>query len=272
MLENKKIGFIGAGVMAEAIVRGLLKVGISPGSLLAYDPSDQRCALCRDELGIEVTDSRSVVRSADIVIIAVKPAVVTDVLEGVCDLLSADKLVISIAAGVRTDTIQEHLAEGVPVVRVMPNTPCLIGAGASALAPGRYADSVHMDLACEIFGSVGLAVRVTEDKLDAVTGLSGSGPAYVYMFIEALADGGVRMGLPKATALKLAAQTVAGAAEMVLETGEHPAELRDRVTTPGGTTITAITSLEKAGFRAAAMDAVAAAAQRSAELSAPKKH
>ena len=148
----------------------------------------------------------------------------------------------------------------------MPNTPCLIGEGAAAIAPGRHATSVHLDAVSEMFGAVGKVVRVAEDKMDAVTGLSGSVPAYVYTFIEALADGGVRMGLPRATALLLAAQTVVGAAEMVLQSGEHPAVLRDRVTTPGGTTIAGIAALEDAGFRSAVMNAVTDAARRSAEL------
>lgn len=272
MLENRRIGFIGAGMMAEAIARGLLKAGVDPSRISASDPDDRRRDLFRKELGVAATaDNRSVAESADIIIIAVKPYVVHEALSEMAGILKPKQLVISIVAGATTDSIQGKLGNNIPVVRVMPNTPALIGEGASAVAPGKYASSVHVDLASKIFSAVGKVVQVTEDKIDAVTGLSGSGPAYVYTFIEALADGGVRMGLPKAVALMLAAQTVAGAARMVLETGAHPAELRDRVMTPGGTTIAGMASLERSGFRSAAIEAVTAATNRSAELGKPSK-
>lgn len=267
MLDDKKIGFIGAGMMAEAIARGLLNAGVNPAQIMAADPDERRCAFFQGDLGIETTsDNRAVARFADILVLSVKPFAVQTVLSSVADVIDSSKLIISIAAGVKTETIQDELQAKVPVVRVMPNTPCLIGEGASALAPGKFANASHMDLAFEIFSAVGRAVRITEDKLDAVTGLSGSGPAYVYMLIEALADGGVRMGLPKGVALELAAQTVVGSAKMVLETGEHPAVLRDKVMTPGGTTIAGVTVLEKSGFRSAAIEAVTAATERSKEL------
>ena len=272
MLENKKIGFIGAGTMAEAIIRGLLKAGVSPAKLSASDPDERRRNLCQGELGITaVADNASMAQSSDIIILAVKPHVVHEVLVEIGGIFKTHQLLISIAAGVRIDSIQEKLGADVPVIRAMPNTPCLVGEGASAIAPGRFATSAHEDLASRIFSAVGRVAQVSEDKLDAVTGLSGSGPAYVYMFIEALADGGVRMGLPKETALVLAAQTVAGAAKMVLETGEHPAELRDRVMTPGGTTVAGVASLEGSGFRSAAIEAVTAATRRAAELGKLKK-
>lgn len=267
MLENKRIGFIGAGTMAEAIVRGLLKAGVGPAQISASDPDRRRRDFCQKELGIiTAADNASVAQSSDIIILAVKPHVVHEVLAEIGGILKPRQLLISIAAGVKTASIQGKLGADVPVVRAMPNTPCLIGEGASAIAPGKFAASVHIDLASRIFSVVGIAVQVTEDKMDAVTGLSGSGPAYVYMFIEALADGGVRMGLPKETALVLAAQTAAGAARMVLETGAHPAELRDRVMTPGGTTAAGVASLESYGFRSAAIEAVTAATNRAAEL------
>lgn len=272
MLKNKKVGFIGAGMMAEATVRGLLNSGIDTARVSVSDPDEQRRDFFRSELGVgSTTDNRSVAQSADILIIATKPYVVPEVLAEIGSTLKPKQLVVSIAAGVTIDSIQSELGTNVPVVRVMPNTPCLIGEGSTALAPGKYATSAHMDLAAEIFSAVGKVVRVTEDKMDAVTGLSGSGPAYVYTFVEALADGGVRMGLPKSVALVLAAQTVAGAARMVLETGEHPAKLRDRVMTPGGTTIAAMASLERSAFRSAVMEAVTAATNRSAELGKSEK-
>ena len=267
MLKNKKIGFVGAGVMAEAIARGLLKAGVSPEQINASDPDDRRRDLFGGQLGVKTTtDNAALVGFADIVILAVKPYVVARAVEEAHAALKPKQLFISIAAGVRTGSIESKLGDGTPVVRVMPNTPCLIGEGVSAIAPGRHAGAADLDVARSIFEAVGVVVEVTEDKMDAVTGLSGSGPAYVYMFIEALADGGLRAGLPKGTALLLAAQTVAGAARMVLETGEHPAVLRDRVMTPGGTTIAGVAMLEREGLRSAAMEAVKAATDRSAEL------
>ena len=267
MLQNKKIGFVGAGTMAEAIARGLLEAGLDPAHISASDPDSCRRDLFSKELGVGVSaDNGSVVRTSDIVILAVKPHTISQVVVEIGGILKAEQLLISIAAGVTTGSIQGKLGADVPVIRAMPNTPCLIGEGASAIAPGRHASPAHMKMASEIFGAVGKVVEVTEDKLDAVTGLSGSGPAYVYTFIEALTSGGVRMGLPKATALTLAAQTVTGAARMVLETNADPAELRDRVMTPGGTTAAGMASLERCGFQSAVIEAVTAATERAGEL------
>lgn len=272
MLSGKTIGFIGAGMMAEAIARGLIAAGLDPARMKAADPVKDRCEYWRAELGVEAcAENRTVAEWADIVILVTKPNIVPDAVESIGDLIRPAQLVISAAAGVTIESIQSRLHEGIPVIRVMSNTPALIGMGATGIAPGKSATPEHMDLAAEIFGAVGKAVRVTEDKLDAVTGLSGSGPAYVYTFIEALADGGVAMGLPKATALILAAQTVAGAAQMVLDTGDHPAHLRDRVMTPGGTTITGMSVLEQRAFRSALMEAVSAATEKSKALSKPNK-
>ncbi len=259
-------------MMAEAAARGLIAAGVDPSHMKASDPVAERCEYWRTELGIEgCADNRVVAESSDIVILVTKPNIIPSAVESISDLLTPEQLVISAAAGVPIEFVQSRLPEGIPVVRVMPNTPALIGMGATGIAPGKYATSEHMDLAAEIFGAFGKVVKVTEDKLDAVTGLSGSGPAYVYTFIEALADGGVAMGLPKATALILAAQTVAGAAQMVLETGDHPAQLRDRVMTPGGTTIAGMSVLEQHAFRSALMEAVAAATARSKALASPDK-
>ncbi len=267
MLGGKTVGFIGAGVMAEAIARGLIRAGMSAEAMGAADPDERRRDLFHRELGIRTTaDNESVVRSADVLVLAVKPRVVLQVVDDLVDVVTGRHLVISIAVGVKASAIEERLRANVPVIRVMPNTPCLVGEGAVAIARGKHAGAEHVEMAMQTFGAVGRVVEVTEDRMDAVTGLSGSGPAYVCMFIEALADGGVQMGLPRQTALMLAAQTVLGAAKMVVETGSHPAELRDRVATPGGTTIAGIARLERAGFRSAAIEAVASATVRSREI------
>jgi pyrroline-5-carboxylate reductase len=258
-------------MMAEAIARGLIESGIDPSRITAFDPSEERLAFFSEQLGVlKASNNTGVIHSADVVILAVKPYVVSEVLSSIGSEFKSDQLLISIAAGVTTEFIEKRFEAHIPVIRVMPNTPCLIGKGVSAISSGKYAGEAQMEIAAEIFGAVGEVVRVTEDKIDAVTGLSGSGPAYVYTFIEALADGGVRMGLPRATALLLAAQTVSGAAEMVIQSAEHPAVLRDRVTTPGGTTIAGTAVLEAEGFRSAIIKAVTAAAERSAELGKPK--
>lgn len=272
MLDEKKIGLIGAGMMAEAIARGLLKAGVDPARISASDPDARRRELFEKGLGIAaLADNRAVAESADIIIIVVKPPIVPKALDEISSVVTPKQMVISNAAGVTIQAIQDRLSANVPVIRAMANTPCLIGQGATAIAPGAYATFDHMEIAIRIFSAVGRVVQVTEDKMDAVTGLSGSGPAYVYTFIEALADGGVRMGLPRPVAMVLAAQTVAGAADMVLETGAHPAELRDKVITPGGTTAAAMATLERSGFRSAAIEAVTAATNRSAELGKPNK-
>ena len=272
MLDKKKIGFIGAGLMAEAIARGLLKAGVVPARVSASDPDESRRELFSKNLGIAAgVENRSVAESSDVIILAVKPYIIPDVLAEIGGLLKPCQLVISIAAGITIDSIQDKLQAKVPIIRAMPNTPCLIGEGAVAIAPGKYASSAHMDIANQIFSSVGKVVQVSEDKLDAVTGLSGSGPAYVYTFIEALIDGGVKVGLPRETALMLAAQTVVGAARMVLDTGEDPAKLRDHVMTPGGTTVAGMAVLESSDFRSATIEAVTAATNRAAEMGKQNK-
>ncbi|MEX0716428.1 MAG: pyrroline-5-carboxylate reductase, partial [Planctomycetaceae bacterium] len=203
---------------------------------------------------------------ADVIVLAVKPQHMAEALSQLAGHLHETQLVVSIAAGVPIATIAQSLGENVRIVRVMPNTPALVGAGASAFALGGAATADDAELAERLFATVGIAVRVPEDLLDAVTGLSGSGPAYVYQAIEALSDGGVRVGLPRDVATKLAAQTVLGAARMVLDTGEHPAALKDAVTSPGGTTIAGLHALEQGGLRKCLIDAVVAATARSREL------
>ncbi|MDY0191249.1 MAG: pyrroline-5-carboxylate reductase [Desulfuromonas sp.] len=267
MQQISGTGFIGGGNMAEALIKGLIAAGVAADTLMVAELQNERREYLQRTYGVEVSaDSRKVVAHNATVILAVKPQSLEQALRPVADLFSADKCLISILAGVATAKLEALVGDKVPVVRVMPNTPALIGAGAAGISAGRYADADCMELACDLFRCVGVVEVVAESLLDAVTGLSGSGPAYVYMIIEALADGGVLEGLPRATALMLAAQTVAGTAQLLLETKEHPAVLRDRVCSPAGTTIAAVQTLERNGVRAAMIEAVQSAARRSREL------
>ena len=267
MLDGKKIGFIGGGNMAEAIIKGLLAGGVQSGAIMVAEPVPLRRDFLSMEYSAEVSDDNlNVARQADIIILAVKPQVAASVLTALEPVIAADTLVISIMAGISTHFIEKILANGVQVVRCMPNTPALIQCAATALSPGRKATDENLEIAREIFACVGIVVTVPEKQMDAVTGLSGSGPAYVFTFIEALADAGVKNGLPRDVAASLALQTVLGAAKMAVETGEHPALLRERVTSPGGTTIAAMHALENGRFRGLIMDAVSTATERSKEL------
>jgi pyrroline-5-carboxylate reductase len=254
--------------MGSALLRGLLRAGVyAPPEIAAFDADLDKTRQLAQEFGIvAVEDAAASARDAEIVLLAVKPQVVNAALKPLRGVLSPRHVLLSIAAGVSTAQLEAQLEAPVPVVRVMPNTPCLVGQAASAICLGAHATEQHRAQAHRIFDAVGVAVDVEEKLMDAVTGVSGSGPAYVYIFIEALADGGVRAGLPRATAQRLAAQTVLGAAQMVLETGRHPGELKDMVASPGGTTIAALGALEKSGFRAAALEAVEVAARRSQEM------
>jgi pyrroline-5-carboxylate reductase len=219
------------------------------------------------ELGAQAAGSaKEVAKQATIIFVAVKPYAIEAALKDIRDELTADKVLVSVAAGVTIETISRHLSQQTQVVRVMPNTPCLVGQGVSAVSPGPHATKESVAAVTKIFMAVGVAIEMDEKFLDAVTGLSGSGPAFVYIFIEALADGGVRSGLPRDVAMKLAVQLVKGSAMMVEQTKQHPGELKDKVTSPGGTTIAGIHALESAGFRGATMDAVYAATNRSREL------
>lgn len=267
MLEEIKIGFIGGGNMAEAIIKGLLAGGVLPENITVAEPLELRRVYLSDTYGIATAEENSsAVSFGDAVILAVKPQVCLKALREVSGDVSTRKLFISIMAGVKTKTIEAALPKGVRVVRVMPNTPALVLAAASAVAPGANTSPSDVSLALEIFNLLGTACTVEEKLLDAVTGLSGSGPAYVFSFIEALSDAGVKNGLPRDISIRLAAQTVFGAAKMVLETMEHPAVLRDKVTSPGGTTIAGMHVLESEGFGGTVMSAVDAATARSAEL------
>jgi len=267
-VKDLSIGFIGAGMMAEALIGGALREGLVPQSrIIASDVSAARRSEMAKKFGISVTgDNFEVVAASDLVVLAVKPQHAPEVLSGIGSLLTADKIVLSIMAGVSTRVIESYMAAAVPVVRAMPNTPCLVGAGASAVARGRHATLEQAELAASLLKATGHVVYVDESLMDAVTGLSGSGPAYVFTVIESLADGGVAEGLPRKIALELAAQTVLGAAKLVLETGEHPAILRERVTSPAGTTAEGLLALEERGVRSAFATAVRQAARRSKAL------
>jgi pyrroline-5-carboxylate reductase len=269
MKKNTRIAVIGAGHMAGALIGGMVRSKLVPGkSIVATRRSAEALAELQRKWGVRTTtDNRKAVAGADIVILAVKPQMAKKVLEELSGAVGRRQLVISIMAGVTTAAISKALRVDGPVVRAMPNTPCLADAGATAICAGARAADKDLTKAEAVFRSVGLAVRLPESALDAVTGLSGSGPVYLYMVIEAMTDGGVKMGIPRAVAARLAAQTVFGAAKLVIESGKHPALLKDEVTTPGGTAISAIHVLESRGLRSVLIDAVEAATRRSQELS-----
>lgn len=271
-LGRQKVGCLGGGAMGEAILTGLLEGGlVTPERLFVSDVCPERLGFFAQKLGIHTTaDNNFLARSVDILILAVKPQLIEQVLNEIGSAVKPSQLVISIVAGVSTNFIESCLEEAVPVVRVMPNTPCMIRAGASAISLGKHAGLEHRDKAVAIFNALGKAVVVSETLLDCVTGLSGSGPAYMCVILEALIDGAVRMGLPRDIATVLSAQTMLGAAKMVLETGKHPGQLKDMVTTPGGTTMAGLFSLEEGGLRVSLMNAVAAATRRAGELSSLK--
>ncbi len=268
MAIDKKIAFIGGGNMAEALIKGLIAAGTArPERVMVTDVSAERLSYLNKTYGISMEKSNSAAAaSADIIVLCIKPQVMDKVLEEIASSVDPEKLAISIAAGVTIERIERTLVNKPRVIRVMPNTPALVLAGASAIASGKSATEADLSAAKELFGSVGRAVVVEEKLMDAVTGLSGSGPAYVFMIIDALSDAGVKEGLPRQLALELAAQTMLGAAKMILETKEHPGRLRDTVTSPGGSTIVGLHELEKGKLRATIMNAVVAATARSREL------
>jgi pyrroline-5-carboxylate reductase len=270
MTDHLRIGFLGTGKMATALALGWLKAGLVRAEhLCGSDPvAEARNAFATATAGRSLPSNRQVVAESELIVLAVKPQQMAEVLADIGPALpSAQPLIVSIAAGVNLRTIADRL--GVPgcrLIRVMPNTPCLVGASASAYASGQGATSADIQLVDRLFNAVGRAFPVAEKLLDAVTGLSGSGPAFVFVMIEALSDGGVRMGLPRDLATQLAAQTVLGSAKLLLETGQHAGALKDMVASPAGTTIAGLHALERGGIRAAMMDAVEAATLRSVEL------
>ncbi len=267
-MESRRIGMLGAGNMAGALIRGLLASGtVTPEQVRASDIQSDRLEALEQQHGIATTtDNLSLVEWADLIVLAVKPQVIDRVLDQVGDAFSPHTLVVSIAAGVPIRAIESRLAEGVHVVRAMPNTAAIALAGATAIAPGAHATDDNVAVARKLFDAVGRSVTVDETLIDAATGLSGSGPAYIMLIIEALADGGVKVGLHRDTALLLAAQTVFGSAKLLLDTGEHPGRLKDMVTSPGGTAIAGLHTLESGGLRRTLIDAVESATRRATEL------
>lgn len=268
-MASHRLGFIGAGRMATALAGGFVRRGlVAAAELAASDPVGEALAQFAAATGARALGSNvEVAEAADVVFLAVKPQQIAGALAELRGRLTERHLVISIAAGIRLATLAEGLGPGPRLVRVMPNTPCLVGESASGYCLGPGATPADGALVQQLLASVGLAVALDEKLLDAVTGLSGSGPAFVYLVVEALSDGGVRMGLPREVATRLAAQTVKGAAQMVLATGDHPGVLKDQVTSPGGTTIAGLQVLEAASVRGALIGAVEAATRRSQELS-----
>ncbi len=268
MLTGKKLGILGVGKIGEALVSGLVRNGgVRPEDVLGSVRHEESVKRVEQRLGISVTtDSAAVVARSDVVLIATKPQAVDGLLASIKGSVKRGQLFISIAASVPTTFIEERLGLPVPVVRVMPNTPCKLGAGMSVLAKGKHASDEDLSLARVIFDAVGRTAILEERLLDAVTGLSGSGPAYLFVVIESLSEAGVKLGIPRETSLLLAAQTVYGAARMVLELGEHPALLKDVVTTPAGCTIDGLLELEEGKLRVTLVKAVVKAAERAREL------
>ena len=268
ILASHTIGFVGAGNMAEALIRGLVRGGhIAADRIHASGPRRERLDELRTAYAIHVTtDNREVARTCSLVVLAVKPQILDKVLREIGDQLKPGTLVVSIAAGVDTEAIETAVAEGVRVVRAMPNTPALVGAGATAISPGRHAGEADLATAKALFDAVGITVTLDETHLDAVTGLSGSGPAYIFLILEALSDAGVKVGLSRRNAQRLAAQTVMGSAKMLLETDEHVGRLKDMVTSPGGTAIAGLHTLEEGGLRTTLINAVETATKRAREL------
>ncbi len=267
-MQDRKIGMLGAGNMASALVRGLLSSEtLTADQIRGSDVRAEHLAELERTYGIKTTtDNGELLAWANVVLLAVKPQVIDRVLEQVAVGFNLGTLVISVAAGVPIRAIEARLPAGARVLRAMPNTAAMALAGATGVAPGTHATPADVEFTKALFDAIGRTIVLDESSIDAVTGLSGSGPAYVMLIIEALADGGVKVGLNRETALLLAAQTVYGSAKLLLETGEHPARLKDMVTSPGGTTIAGVHALETGGLRRTLMDAVEAATKRATEL------
>ncbi len=264
----RTVGFIGAGTLAGILIRGMLRAGTAkPGDIVASDIDADRLGSLAADTGIKTTqDNNAVVEAANVLFLAVKPQVIDAVVNEIGRHVRGDQLIVSPVAGVTTESLEDAFPRRVRLLRIMPNVPCLVMQGVIAVSAGRHATPKDIMELADLLGRLGSIVTVQEGLMDAVTALSGSGPAFAYTIIEALADGGVRVGFSREVALRLAAQTVMGAARMVLETGEHPGRLRDMVTSPGGTAIAGLHAMERGSVRASLMDAVVAAAQRSSEL------
>lgn len=266
---DRRVAFLGGGNMATAIIRGLIRAGLAPSKITATARRADKKAALEKEHGVRSTlDNLAAAREAEVVVLSVKPQALDKVLTEIAPAIDRSKLVISVAAGVPIAAIERRLGAGARIVRTMPNTPSLVGLGATAISVGEHATPEDLALATAMFDSVGLTTVVDEYLLDAVTGLSGSGPAYIFLIIEALSDAGVKVGLSRHQALQLAAQTVLGSAKLLLETNVHPGALKDQVTSPGGTAIAGLHTLEAGGLRTTLIDAVEAATRRARELGA----
>ena len=267
-LSGKTIAFLGAGKMGGIILQALLKSGLlSAKSTFATVAHPERAKALSAKLKVKVgTNNVEAAKGADIIVIAVKPQVVEDVVREISSHITSKQLIVSVAASVPTAMIEKNISSNVPVIRAMPNTPCLVGAGMTAICKGKHATAADVAMTARLFDVVGRTVVVDEKHMDAVTALSASGPAYIYIILESLAEAGVKVGLPRDIATLLAAQTTLGAAKVVLETGDHPALLKDAVTTPAGCTIDAIMELEEGKLRVTLIKAVVKAAQRAKEL------
>lgn len=268
MALGKTIAFLGAGNMGEALVKGLLRANVAtPREVICTDRRSERLTEIAAQYGVRTTpDNLAAAREADLLVLSVKPQVMNKLLDEIAPAIDQRKLVISIAAGVPIEAIERKVGHGIRIIRVMPNTPALVGAGATAIARGDHATDDDLAQARALFDAVGRTVVVDEPLIDACTGLSGSGPAYIFLVIEALSDAGVKVGLARYTAQDLAAQTVLGSAKLLIETGEHPGKLKDQVTSPGGTAIAGLHTLEAGGLRTTLMNAVEAATKRAHEL------
>lgn len=266
--DIRRVAVLGAGKMGSTLIRALLDAGVvTPQDVTVTTRTSERRTVLARELGVAAaTDNAAAVSGADIVLLAVKPQTAAAVLDEIRDRLTPSQLLVSILAGVPLSHIEGRLPGGVPVVRAMPNTPALVGAGMTVVCGGRAATAAHVEAARSLFTHLGRVLELDESHFDAVTGLSASGPAFLYIVIEALAEGGVKMGLPRNVAIELAAQTCLGAGKMTVETGDHPALLKDAVTTPAGCTVDGILQLEEGGLRVTLIKAVVEAARRAREL------
>jgi pyrroline-5-carboxylate reductase len=266
------VAIIGAGVMGEALLSGLLRAGRSSADLIVAERRPERAKELIDRYGVEVVGNVEAAERADTLVVVVKPQDMADLLDEIGSVVRPDQLVVSLAAGIPTAVLEARLPDGVAVVRVMPNTPALVDEGMAAVSGGTHCDEAHVAEAEELLRATGRVTRVPEYQQDAVTAISGSGPAYLFFVVESMIEAGVHLGLPRATATELVVQTVVGSAKLLRETGEHPTVLRERVTSPGGTTAAAVRELEDHKVRAAFMTALAAARDRSRELASGDGH
>jgi len=270
MLTNKKVAIIGVGKIGETLLNGMIKNNlVKKENIVGSTAQEAHAQEINKKYGIQTyIDNKEMILGKDIIILAIKPQMMKKVLSDIKDIISKKQLIISIAAATSTQFIEECLEKDIPIIRAMPNTPALINEGMTVLCPGKYIDENHIQMAMDIFGAIGLVeVIQREELMDVVTALSGSGPAYTYIIIESLTEGGVRMGLPRELAQKLTAQTLLGAAKMVLKTGMHPALLKDAVTTPAGVTVDGLMELEDGGIRVTLIKAVSRATEKSKEIS-----